>query len=144
MTVLEDAYQLIPEQQIILDKSGCDTPPATSPPTTPPIQPISSKTCSAIINLSTSSILTLFGGSCQAVQRCDSLVCSAAGYTLYNQFLPCHNPPTLFVQGRSTSTVVFEQTLPMGSTVFPVPEFGSLEYIVSSTDNYIRLQVSTL
>ena len=58
MTVLEDTYQFIPEQQIILDKSGCGTPPTISPPTTPAIQPISSETCSAIINLNVSLYLS--------------------------------------------------------------------------------------
>ena len=144
MTVLEDTYQFISKQQIILDKSGCGTPPAIGPPTMPEAQPISSDTCSAIMNLNISPYLAIHGGFCQITQHCDSIVCSVTGYTLFTQLLPCHDPPTLFVQGRSTSTAVFEQTLPMASTVFFIPELGSLEYIVYSTHNYIRLQVSTL
>ena len=142
MSALGNTYQFFPKQQVILDKNGCGN--ASTMPTTPASQPISTETCNTITNINVSSALATLGGSCEATQCCDSVICSAAGYTFYTQLLPCNNPPTVFIQGSNASGILFQENLEMMSTVFSVPDLGSLEYVVSSTDNYIRLQVSRI
>lgn len=131
------SYRLIPETQIILDKSKCkETPLPTASPTTS--SPISNETCESLKNIANQvNGLT----ECTTNDVCDTLDCITLGYDGHFQIKPCNNPPAVHATVYDPDgDLVYDRVL-TNTTDIVLPEVGTLHVVIHDTPDAIGLQV---
>ena len=134
------SYRLIPETQIILDKSICtETPLPTASPTTS--SAISNETCESLKNIANRvNGLT----KCTTNDVCDTLDCTTLGYDSHFQIKPCNNPPAVHATVYDPDgDLVYDRVL-TNTTDIVIPGVGNLHVVIHDTPDAIGLQVCYL
>lgn len=131
-------YYLVPESQIILDKSHCGpnintTIPIPSPTPSSPTDP---KICNAL-----TSIANQPQSQCTTNAECDGLICNILNYYKGQfQILPCNDPPGLHVTLRDENNEIIYDNVITNTTTIPLSEALELSLVVY----FHKIRVDTL
>lgn len=95
--VSNQVFHVVPQSQVILDKTNC-TKMGGASMTTPSIifptpVPVSSETCAKLMELAAVSL----SKDCSVNELCNTVSCNTFGYRSRFQILPCHDPPGFHV-----------------------------------------------
>ena len=133
---------MIPETQVILDKSRCIEPPSVPVPTdTTPSSHVSKETCNSMKQLASQAPPEL--GKCITNEACDTIICTTFNeYKSEFKLLPCDNPPSVGTTIIDPEGEVIYHQIVSNSSEIPLGPFGTTLYLtVSSEPGVMSIEV---
>lgn len=129
VTALGNTFYLVPESQIILDKTHCEVNVVPTSPTAVPSPtskaPTDPKICNALKNIAQNQ------PQCTTNPDCDTVICNTLNYESQFQVLPCHDPPGLHVRVYDENNELIYDKIVTNSTEVPLSESLGISLMIN-------------